>query len=382
MKTIIRTIIVLLTINLITAGVSIAQDFSSNAAEEATLSNAKAEAARMQSEALREQLKDLEKLSFPHPVPSSITVPEIRIPSFNTGTSFGGDSVLVIPMTQMETEDVIAINEDMNVMSRIFEENLEKAGIAQASNKWFSYNYIGDPFSNWRYGNSNPQTMYLQGYGAIFMMNVDFPLSPLPPEPNQVEEQTDDSTDQVWEHTKKQIFEPQETRRRTQEKPKMEYDAEKVERLKATLIKSLRHAANIRAVRPDESVIITITGSGEGTGSTIVTRKIVVDGNTVKATTGSGAADIDMSPPTKIVIRAKKSDIDAVADGQIDMENFLGKVQILDCPYLSSNVSQIYMGGRTSTTSTSRRGKTSTTSTSRGGRSSGSSRGDMYGEPR
>ena len=376
MKTLIKTIIILITINLIITGASFAQDSSSNATEQAAMTKAQAqaqaEAIRKDTEALKDQLKELQKISVPQPVPSqvNVSVPEIALPSFMNGTS-SGDSVLVIPMTQMETEDVIAINEDMNVMSRIFEENLEKAGLAQANIKWFSTSYIGDPFSHWRYGNSNLQTMYLQGYGAIFMMNVDFPLSPPPPEPNQVEEQTDDSTDQVWEQTKKQLFEPQETRKRTSRTPKIEYDAEKVERLKATIIKSLRHAANIRAVQPNESVIVTITGSGEGTGSTTVTRTMVIKGNAMKTTSTSGSADIETAPPTKIVIRAKKTDIDAVAEGQIDMENFLGKVQILDCPYLSSNFSQISnREAEYQTTSL-------TSSSSRRGRSSGS---NMYNQ--
>ena len=387
MKTSIKTIIVLITINLIISGASIAQE-SSQVEADITKSEIKAKEARERLEvdvALREQLKELEKLSVPQPVPSqvSVSVPEIVIPSF-TNTTSSGDSVLVIPTNQMETEDIIAVNEDMNVMSRIFEENLEKAGLAQSGNRWFSsgYGYIGDPFSHWRYGNSNLQTMYLQGYGAIFMINVDFPLTPPPPEPNQVEEQTDESTDQVWEQTKKQMFEPQENIRRTQKTPKIEYDAEKVERLKATIIKSLRHAANIRAVRPDESVVVTITGSGEATGSTTVTRTMVIQGrgrsSTIQTTPASDSEDIDMSPPIKIVIRAKKVDIESVANGQIDMENFLGKVQILECPYLSSNASQIYMGGRASTAPTS-------SSSSRRGRSSGSSggRGGVYiGEQR
>ena len=136
MKTLIKTIIILITINLITTGASIAQDSSSNPAEEAAVTKAQAqeqaEAIRRDTEALKDQLKNLEKISVPHPVPSqvSVSVPEIVIPSFTNSTS-SGDSVLVIPTTQMDTEDVIAINEDMDVMSRIFEENLEKAGLAQ-----------------------------------------------------------------------------------------------------------------------------------------------------------------------------------------------------------------------------------------------------------
>jgi nitrogen regulatory protein PII len=172
------------------------------------------------------------------------------------------------------------------------------------------------------------------------------------------------------------MFEPQEGTRRTKETPKIEYDAEKIERLKATIIKSLKHTANIRAVQPNESVVVTITG-GDATGSKTVTRTMVIQGrgrnSAIQTASGSDSADIEMSPPTKIVIRVKKTDIDAIANEQIDMDQFIGRVQIIDCPYLSSDLtSQI--------STTSKRGKVVTTPGR--GRSSGSSLGDMYGEQR
>jgi len=56
---------------------------------------------------------------------------------------------------------------------------------------------------------------------------------------------------------------PQEARSRRTERSEEKYDAGKVENLKTNLIKALKHAANIRSLKPDDSLILTGTGSGD-----------------------------------------------------------------------------------------------------------------------
>ena len=66
--------------------------------------------------------------------------------------------ILVIPSEQTKTEDLIAINEDMNVMSRIFEKNLEQDSIASRS----MFVYRKDAFLPLiGSGRSEIQSMYL-----------------------------------------------------------------------------------------------------------------------------------------------------------------------------------------------------------------------------
>jgi hypothetical protein len=175
--------------------------------------------------------------------------------------------------------------------------------------------------------------MYLQGYGALFLMKVDFPLSA----PLQVEEEKEtkeEETDPVWERMKREMYEPEEARRRRDDQPEQKYDIEKVENLKTILVKTLRHAANIRILKPDESVILAVTGSGASAGgiTAIATTRITgdEDHNTriVKELAPHG------SSPTMLVIHAKKSDIDGFAKADLDFDQFRQRTQMLTCPHL------------------------------------------------
>ncbi len=83
----------------------------------------------------------------------------------------------------------------------------------------------------------------------------------------------------------------------------------------------MKHAANIRALKPDESVILTVIGkAGQSATSVFVGTK-----------TG-------FLPPRILTIRAKKSDIDAFAEGKLSFDQFHQKTQLLSYPYLGGNI--------------------------------------------
>jgi hypothetical protein len=277
-----------------------------------------------------------------------------HIENLNKSTSYGSrlgssstGTVLVIPSEQTRTEDLLTINEDMSVMSRIFEKNLEQAHISTARGNIFPSRQdtlttlLGG-------GRGGIQSIYLQGFGALFLMKVDFPLTPSPDmQDDEKETIKAEEGDPVWQEMRREIYEPQKVDRRSRtDQPEQKYEAEKVENLKTTLIKALKHAVNIRSLKPDESVILTVTGSSEATGtiisSTMLTGKneIIVserdaDGKTrTKIVTGSAIDDIGLSSPSIIVIRAKKSDIDEFAKGDLDFEKFRKCTQMFTCPYL------------------------------------------------
>jgi hypothetical protein len=260
-----------------------------------------------------------------------------------------GNMVLVIPSGQIKTEDLISINEDMNVMSRIFEKNLEQDRITTARGNFFGSRY--DPFVTYLGGSRGDiQSMYLQGYGALFLLKVDFPLSPSPDvQQEQQETKKEEQGDPVWRQMRQEIYEPENVnRRRRTEKPEEKYDPEKVENLKTTLIKTLKHATNIRSLKPDESVILTVTGSGEVAGTKIIAttatgrnnQQVIVqqkdaDGKmTTRILQGNTLDEVGLSSPTVLVIRAKKSDIDAFAKGELDLDKFRTSVQMFSYPYL------------------------------------------------
>jgi hypothetical protein len=307
MKSLVRTFTILITLNLITASLALAQP----APAPATPEPPQVGTVKSTGE------KALSKLSK--------NLAELR---FNFGMPFSHSAagmVLVIPTSEMKAEDLATIVEDMTVMSRIIDSQLGKE---ESRHVWFTGGMFGQ--------SSMAETMYLQGYGALFLKKVDFPLSPGPTMQEEEEkETTEEGVDPVWEQTKKNIFEPQEERRRRPERDEEKYDAEKVENLKTNVIKALKHAANIRNLKSDESVIVTVTGSGDssvitniaipGTGQAIVQQKGVSSVNVVTPTLPIGS---EFSSSTVLIIRAKKSDIDSFAKGDLDLDKFRQRVQI------------------------------------------------------
>ena len=362
MNTLTRTIIAFVAINMITAGLAPAQNVSGEEVKdsfEIQAREAKVTAVLAQAQASGPMIPE----SIPSPAPApptkpaSVAVENVRLSldrlladrlssrSGSTGT------VLVIPSEQTKTEDLITINEDMSVMSRIFEKSLEQARISTVRGDIFVSRQ--DPYSMLMGGGGGGiQSMYLQGFGALFLMKVDFPLTAPPDmQDDEKEIQKAEEGDPVWQQMRRQIYEPDKVdRRRRTDRPEEKYDAEKVENLKTTLIKALKHAANIRSLKNDESVILTITGKGQATGSTIAAARMLpgenqilvqertADGKTItKMVTGTSLDvldDIGLSSPMILVIRTKKSDIDEFAKGDIGFDQFRQRVQLLTYPLL------------------------------------------------
>jgi hypothetical protein len=366
--------IIFAVISLFTAGSILAQNSAGEANRETLTAQREAEIAQKQAEVAQKQVEVARRQALiaekeaalartaPAPRPALPTPP---VPPASTGVSIpsvsfnrlwpsqsgGAGSVLVIPSAEIKAEDIVAITEDMNVMSRIFEKNLEQARITTAHGSLFASRR--DSFIALLGADSGAiESMYLQGYGALFFVKVDFPLSG-PPEAEEVEQQIakQEESDPVWEEMKRQMYEPQGSARRKAKEPQEKYDAEKVENLKTTLVGALKHAANIRSLKPDELVILTVTGSGESgenrltvptgraismsRGSQIIVQEKGNDGKTTTRVVQSPSTGIAGSlTPTVLVIRAKKSDIDKFAEGNLDINQFQQRTQILSCPYL------------------------------------------------
>jgi hypothetical protein len=310
MKILTRTITVFVVLNLITAGLTTAQPAPAPTPPEP----AQVEAVEIVAKEAQEGAKALQKQM------DALQLNLLRrsLPRSAAGT------VLVIPTSEMKAEELVTIVEDMTVMSRIIDKQL---GQEQPRHVWFTEDFMG--------GSSRiAETMYLQDYGALFLKKVDFPLSPGPTVPEEEQKtEKEEAVDPVWNQIKQEIYEPQEERRRRTEREEEKYDAEKVENLKTNLIKALKHAANIRELKPDDSVILTVTGSGDssktlgiaipGTGQVFVQQKRAKSINVVTPTLPTG---LEFSSPTVLIIRAKKSDIDSFAKGDLDLDKFRERV--------------------------------------------------------
>jgi hypothetical protein len=271
--------------------------------------------------------------------------------------------VLVVPSAEVNPKDLAEIIEDMQVMSHILDERFKETRRVQGV-----FTDFGDFF-----GRDNRQTeaTYLQGYGVLFSMEVNFAFSPPPKQQKQQAEQTDEQVDSTWEKAKQQVFSPGDPRGAEDTDSAEEYNSQMVEELKRDLITTLKHAANIRGVQPDEWVILTVIGGGRqggggfgGGGFMMGGMGGMYGGSTYGGTSSGGMGGFGgygggmaggsggmmgrgmsggmggfgggiggpggagVSQATVLTIRAKKSDIDAFAKDEKIFEQFRRKVQI------------------------------------------------------
>jgi len=277
--------------------------------------------------------------------------------------------VLVVPSAEVNPKELAEIIEDMQIMSHILDERFKETRRVQGV-----FTDFGDFF-----GRDNRQTeaTYLQGYGVLFSMEVNFSFSPPPKQQQQQAEQTDEQVDSTWEKAKQQVFSPGDSRGAGDTGSAEEYNSQMVEELKRDLITTLKHAANIRGVQPDEWVILTVIGGGRQGGS-FGGRSFMMGGmggyggimgggyGVSGGSSGSGGGgmgggmmggmggggmmgggmgggmmgggmmgggmagldEMGVSAATVLTIRAKKSDIDAYAKDEKIFEQFRRKVQI------------------------------------------------------
>jgi hypothetical protein len=244
-----------------------------------------------------------------------------------------GGTVLVIPSTEMKPEDISAVMEDMSIMSRILDKNLGQERLTTTSTGVFLSRNT-DPWSDVFVGRGRAtQAIYLEGFGSLFLISIDFPLSA---PPKVQEEKPEEGVDTVWRETQREIYSPGDRGRRVKVQPQKEYDAEKVQELQKTIIKTLKHAANIRGLKTDEWVTILVKSSAPPVivTSTIVTRST---GETLPAETNVRTSSASAALPAETVpgqvtfltIRAKKSDIDSFAKNQLDYDKFSQRVSVL-----------------------------------------------------
>ena len=263
--------------------------------------------------------------------------------------------VLVVPAAEVNPEDLAEIIEDMQVMSHILDERFKETRRVQGV-----FTDFGDFFGR---DNRATEATYLQGYGVLFSMEVNFAFS-TPPKPQvQEAEQSAENVDSTWQRAKQQVFSPGDSRGPGGSNSSEEYNSRMVEELKRDLITTLKHAANIRGVQPDELVILTVIGGGRQAGGVFGGGGYMMGGmgggmmgGSYGVSSGggmgggmmgggmggglgggmmgggwggmSGPGEMGVSPATVLTIRSKKSDIDAFAKDEQDYEQFRQKVQI------------------------------------------------------
>lgn len=216
--------------------------------------------------------------------------------------------IVVIPAT-MDTEQTSQLSKaavkDLNIMCRLFDIQLQLSQPVSTDPFSIIYtNYRSDQYQDpgvqsfWGRKTRNTDCIYIQGYGALFFMRVDLPLTAPPPPPVKPKEKPSEPVDKVWHQIKRDLYGP-----RNVSTDQSGRGIDRVEWLKTNIVKNLRHAANIKCLKPDELVIVTANGNEKEAG-----------------------------PPKVLIVRAKKSDIDAFSEGTLDIDGFREKVQIVAPP--------------------------------------------------
>jgi hypothetical protein len=235
-----------------------------------------------------------------------------------------------VPSPDLAPDGLTAITEDMTVMCRILDKAL---GSGTPSVRTFAYAGRLDTLQRLLVPQTQQtQALYLDGYGALFFIAVDFPLAPPAESKSSAEPQPQEAGDQVWSQTVKELRGQQdETGQAGQPEPV--YDAQRVETLENTLIETLRHAANIRARRPQDYIVLAI-GAPTNTGSHNVQWFMQKSGKATASVwsqaqprTGQ-AAELAPDPAATLILRVGKADVDAFAAGQLTYEQFKPKVEI------------------------------------------------------
>ncbi len=241
------------------------------------------------------------------------------------------DRQLVLPADDASSESVTTLREELAIMARLF------AKAADPENGKRSAFRV----DLWQLGlgkGRDLDALYLDGYGAVFLLAVDFPLVEAPKAAEQKDAAKADK-DTAWEQARRELSGkdgdlPGDLEREDDQEP-AKYDADKVAGLRKRIAETFRHAANLKSVKAGELVVVQVTGKATRAshGSARIDPNTSIPGNRPQGMDPVLARryGLDTAPtmsPTEgpttgtLTLRAKKSDVDAFAAGRLSAEEF------------------------------------------------------------
>jgi hypothetical protein len=256
---------------------------------------------------------------------------------------------LVIPKDPTDPKTLTEVEEDMNVMAHI----LDKA----ASDDRKSPRAMGIPVFVRIPGGGSPQNLYIEGSGALFFLNVNYPLQPATEKDTAADAK--EKTNSEWDEAKREmgrstggggadafvsLGESFERNFNWDGRDPSPYDADQVEDLKTGLISALKNAAHIRKLKSDETVTVVVTGATAGGGAKTIrsTGHAAGKGGPVVVDPTSGlpvepdaeAVVIESTSgergfPAKMVLRMRKADAEAFQNGKLSLDEFKKKVTVM-----------------------------------------------------
>lgn len=241
---------------------------------------------------------------------------------------------VVVRFTSAEPEVVQEISEDLDVMTLLIDQALsDDSTSGKASSR------MGIELFYTSSGRS-VRALYVEDFGAVFMVKVNFPLHGAPP---PKEKEPTKAADSEWERARREVLgleNPEDSRDSSAD---YVFDPEKVEALKKALVGALKNGSNIRHLKKDDAISISVFGHPSTTAKTAsaspapeAKRSRVA----VAAPGGSRPVEVVLQDRlqsivsrvpsyrdgTVLTLRAKKSDVDAFAKGDLSTDTFTRKV--------------------------------------------------------
>lgn len=248
----------------------------------------------------------------------AIATPNVRITG--PGAIFMGgrrqpESVLLVPSKPIPAEEASQLCEDMRVMSMILNDAAGPNQTPDSRRYGRSTGMVIRPGFIGFGGQSSPETIWLDGYGVVFTLEVDFPLVALD-EGEDMQPQTEqEKADEVWQRNRdrlKGVESPYES----VEKPAVAFDPDRVQRLQKRLTEALRHASNIRNLTAKDKVVVIASS--------------VLEGEHPHHLNHEYGSESDVAVPTSVMaLQAVKQDIDAFAAEKLDLDEFAQKVAVV-----------------------------------------------------
>lgn len=164
---------------------------------------------------------------------------------------------LVVPAPDASAEQVGQIREDLTIMSRVLQKT---ASPETKGGSWFRFDF-GDLRLG---GRSDLDALFLEGYGAVFLLQVDFPLS-APAKETVKGSDAKMERDSAWEEARREVAgkgPPDDLMddEDFDDESAGKFDENKVERLKERLTAALKSAANVRCLNGSDRVVVQVIG--------------------------------------------------------------------------------------------------------------------------
>ncbi len=187
--------------------------------------------------------------------------------AFEMHDSGHGKASLFIGAQSPDAAKLAETEEDMAVMARI----LEKAASGHDDRAERAMGiFVRMP------GLTPKQNLYIDGYGAIFFLEVNYPLTPPAVKKETAEGREEDRSE--WEEAKQELAHPSanpvpfEWDFPGAAGPGEDYQREKVDTLKQRIVAALANAAHLRPLAAQDSVTVVVTGANSANGGKPVGR--------------------------------------------------------------------------------------------------------------